>query len=383
MARIVCDAIPFCYGPAAALLNLGHVLKRRGFDLTAIGSGTTAELISGDPSFELITCDDSSKRIKLIRSLVQGADAYINVMDPETYFGVGDLAVPKVYIDFLFWMFSPLFAGSELQADLYVIENYPGAKERLNQYHDLVRSPVLVPPLIEVAAVAQQTDTRKLLISVGGLESRWTHVGSNTNYAFVIIPLVLKAARRIGGFDKILVTGGRRAMQQLAECYSDSQTSFAQLAHHDFLKELRTATVLVTHPGLYTPFEGFAHGIPTLLLPSSNYTQILQLRFYHAARIADAALDWEDLGIVPTAGPVPEGLPEEVGVQRVLDCIEIFEKLPEAQRILVKQLAQGLDGALREPESIVRLQNEFYRSLSWASGPELAAAAIANLLGYQ
>jgi hypothetical protein len=380
MTTILCDAIPFCYGPAAALLALGQALAQRGFVLRAVAGGTTAQLLEGEDTFDVVRCDASAaSRAMAIRRLLPEVDLYLNVMDPETYREVADAPVPKVYVDFLFWMFSPRFAGAEVGADLYLIEGYPGSRGNLERYGHLLKAPLLIPPLVLLPVPRIESGPRRLLVCFGGLESPLTRVGVNTSYPDLMAEAVLDAVSREPFFEEVIITGERRTMERLATKLGRRGVSFVHLPHRQFLEELSRASVLLTHPGLYAPFEGFSQSIPTLFLPSSNYTQILQLRFYREAGVAPWSCDWEDLGITPPSGPIPEGLPEQEGVSQVLNCIRIFEASRLARRALHDALFQALANSVVSGSKLVAAQRQFFGSISWGSGPDIAAEAIGQL----
>jgi hypothetical protein len=341
--RLLCDAIPFCYGPGAALdAFLGALLASlpETPHIDILATGTTHELLSrtGHP-VRLLPID--SEDPKALATVPFGAyDAFFNVCNPASFGAARASGIPTVYLDFLLWMHHGP-APDYFEADLYLAENYPGTTEWIERYGGGVRNLLLIPPL-----VAEGSERRpipgSLLIGLGGLYSRMTTPGTNTNYAPLVLKQVLDALPA-GRFSRVLIAGPSGIADTVRATIGNRRgVEYASLSHEQFLGALAESEVFVSHPGLYGAFEGMLTGVPTAFLPPSNYTQILQLRNYRTRGIAPFSFSWEDAGL----DGIPGDLPEADGIRAVLRLVAEAERTPHAVAALRKSLADFflLDG---------------------------------------
>ena len=90
--------------------------------------------------------------------------------------------------------------------------------------------------------------------------------------------------------------------------------SVQTLDHQSFLRELSSADVFLTTPGLTATFESFALGIPCRFLPPFNYSQFLNLLAFRNAGVAPYSIHWCDYGI---GGGISVGMEETSAVRRI------------------------------------------------------------------
>ena len=209
-------------------------------------------------------------------------------------------------------------------------------------------------------------------MGLGGLVSRLTVPGVNTNYHRIVVKQIL-AALPAGRFDQIRVACSELAAKGLALEFPDAE--FVSLSHDCFLQELAHSEVFVTHPGLYAPFEAMSAGIPTAFLPPSNYTQVLQIRRFRTARLAPYSFAWEDCG----APRVPEGLPEEEGVHLTLAQIYWAEEHVKALDGLRDMLQRFFRTSAEDLVILGAAQQEAVRCYG-NDGPKEASWVVAQWL---
>lgn len=369
--HILCDAIPFCYGPASALKTLVSELHARrpgqyAFDVLA--SGTTLEFLRRANDLTRLIAVNTEEPSALDQLSVGDYDAFIAVCNPVSYNKLGS-ALPTAYVDFLLWMHSGPPAP-HFKSDLYVAERYPGTDEWVRMRGDEIRNLVIVPPLVQ--RIQRRPVSGTLLVGLGGLVSRLTVPGVNTNYHRIVIKQILEALPA-GRFNQIRVACSELAAQELALEFPDAE--FVSLSHDRFLQELAHSEVFVTHPGLYAPFEAMSAGIPTAFLPPSNYTQVLQIHRFRTARLAPYSFAWEDCG----AQPVPEGLPEEEGVHLTLAQIHWAEEHVEARDGLRDMLQRFFRASAEDLAILGAAQQEAVRCYG-TDGPKEASWAVAQWL---
>ena len=322
--RILCDAIAFCYGPAAALSTLLKALTARNghnFQFDVLATGTTRELLQRNGhGLELIEVDSTNaSALKTIDPAKY--DAFINVCNPVSYDHLGT-KLATVYVDFLLWMHEgvPL---PHFGADLYLAEGYPGTEEWARSRAAEIRNLHVIPPLIQPAPYSRSSGT--LLVGLGGLISDLTPLSAALTYVRSVMGPLLKALNR-DRFNEVIVACGEPVAQVLKTEFNERAVRFESLSHEDFLEELSACEAFVSHPGLYAVFEAMMGGVPTALLPPSNYTQVLQLRHYRRIGIAQHSFAWEDLGLPLIAS----GLPEPEGVRLTIEQVESARQLPQA-----------------------------------------------------
>lgn len=318
--QLLCDAIPFCYGPAAALQTLLTELSTIPIIKTPIdvlASGTTKELLS-KADLELRLLDIDSQSIKdLTKIKLSDYNVFLNVCNPISYDVLGKSNnIFTIYEDFLLWMNNGE-RKKYFDADLYLAENFPGTLDWKKKYSNKIRNLQLIPPLI---STPRQNDFESgyLVIGLGGQISKLTKPGINTIYPTFVVSHLIKLIDTTN-YQRVLVTGPESVMKSMKKKYNKiKKVSFASLAHNAFLRELSSCEAFLSHPGLYAPFEAMMAGIPTGFLPPSNYTQILQLRHFRKLGIANYSYSWEDT----FKDKILENLSEAEGVAKVLDEVD-------------------------------------------------------------
>jgi hypothetical protein len=257
---------------------------------------------------------DSENRKQLAAFDTSQYDAFINVCNPLSYELLHSPQLRTIYVDFLLWMHESAPAR-HFSADLYLAENYPGTAEWVRDRAQQIKNLRVVPPLIEPANY--RPTEGKLLVGLGGLISSLTPLGPAANYSGFVISCLLEAIRGTR-FKSIVVACGEAVARILGPEFNEPGLRFQSLSHDDFLEQLSSADAFVSHPGLYAVFEAVLGGVPTALLPASNYTQVLQLRHYRSIGLAEYSFSWEDLGLAP----IPSGLPEAEGVRLTIHQIK-------------------------------------------------------------
>ena len=316
--RVLCDAIAFCYGPATVLQRVLRCWRDSSMEVTLVGTGTTLECLARTDLVDDVIEVNTEEPAELSARVRGRWDIFLSVCNPTGFAVLSKLARRSVYWDFLLWMRIAGPAPEEFQADAYVVEAFPGTEEALLRFEasipGLLRCSVLADWRVEPAV----SKPGFLLLNLGGQRSRLTEPGVTTCYPSLVVEAVQRAADSLGFPGEILVTADARTSDELARSHSRHGWSFRSLGHDEFLDAVDRAERVITHPGIYSPFESIGRAKPTLFLPSSNYTQILQLAAFRKIGLAGESVDWPDF----FGEGVPAGLPEPEGVRRVLELVE-------------------------------------------------------------
>jgi len=367
--RLLCDAIPFCYGPAAALdAFLGALFASSTVApaVDVLATGSTRELLERSSLPIRLLPIDSEDPAALETVPFASYDAFFNVCNPVSFGAARRAGTPIAYLDFLLWMHSGAIPDY-FDADLYLAENYPGTREWVLDRGANVANLDVVAPLI-TPATHRRSERGFLLIGLGGLYSRLTVPGQNNNYAPFVVRSVLDAIPA-GRFSRVLIAGPARLAQTMHDLTSGrTNVEYASLSHDEFVETLSRAELFVSHPGLYAAFEAMLGGVPTAFLPPSNYTQVLQLRHYRSSGLAEASFSWEDAGL----GEIPAGLPEADGVRAVLDVVANAEHSAAVARALHAMLAGFFDRNSDELEALGERQKKVSSSFG-TNGPQESA----------
>jgi hypothetical protein len=348
--RLLCDAIPFCYGPAAALESFLEALLAIApapMAIDVLATGSTHELLSRAGFPVRLLAVDSEDEQALATLPLHSYNAFLNVCNPVSFAFVRNHAgIPTAYIDFLLWMHTGP-AAEYFNADLYLAENYPGTAEWIAQRGHELPNLAVIPPLVK-PPVQRQLTSGSLLVGLGGLYSRLTVPGKNSRYAPFMLKSIVEALPA-GRFSRITVAGPEGIAGVAREILSAVPGArYASLSHDQFMEKVSQAEAFVSHPGLYAAFEGMMSGVPTAFLPPSNYTQVLQLRHYRERGLADHSFAWEDAGM----DEIRAGLPEADGVRAVLRLVAEAETSPRAVNGLRDALASFFE---RTPASLLDL----------------------------
>jgi hypothetical protein len=374
--RLLCDAIPFCYGPAAALetfLDAFFSLEEQQPDIDIIATGTTRELLARSPFPVRLLDINSDDPASLASVPFASYDAFLDVCNPLSLHFAKAAGTPTTYLDFLLWM----HRGPSVQhfdADLYLAENYPGTLAWVEERGKDIANLVVVPPLVKRPA-ARRPIAGTLLIGLGGLYSRLTVPGENTNYVSLVLKAIMDAVPA-GRFERIIIAGPAGVagiVRPLIRPYAN--TEYASFSHNEFVDQLARCELFVSHPGLYAAFEAMLSDTPTAFLPPSNYTQILQLRHYRALGLAAFSFAWEDAGL----DSIPSALPEEEGVRAVLRVIARAESSPLVLSLLTTTIAGFFSQSPQALQELGRRQQELAKGFG-LDGPAIAAKRFSTWL---
>ena len=377
MARIVCDADPFCYGPVATLLTVVKHLLTSGHHITFIGAGTALELAERQSNISVVACNtNSTADCRQALEAAGGADILLSVLGDASIHAANALEIPVAYIDVLFWIWPSAVEEHLRNADLYFIENHFEAGQKLEQLKGVIRNPHLVGPIIDASFRASGKRKNQLLVSYGGVDSMATTSGRDTRYHVIMTQLLLEALEAENPFDQVCVAAGARAIEGLERVFSTSGVQFVSLSHDDFLRQLAASRCLLTQPGLSTPVEAFAYSTPAFFLPPMNYTQVLQLRRFEAKGAAPYHLSWDSLYAECL---IPEQLGEGEGITQVLTRISWLEQDSDTRRRIRDRISDFISRPHSIMDGIRAVQIDFFNSLG-ADGATSVSNRINNFL---
>ncbi len=357
--KLFCDANPFCYGSTATLLAiLAHLPQA---DVSVLADGPTLDLCE---HLHVLQCDVKNPgSVEQHAQRIAQADVFVAVGNNTNVDLALRLGVPLVFVDTLYWMKRHATAAM-LGARTYVIENYPGVEEKLEEMRP--ERPMRVGPILDVTGPRTERPAG-VMASLGGAASPDLIPGRNTHYPDKMTAMLGRLARRLDIVD-LPVAMGRSARASVSHAHGVAHP--VTLRHDDYVRALRQTGVLVTSPGLNGPLEAFLMGVPVVFLPPQNLTQVHHLAVYEAAGLTAPGRNLPAL--------LPELrfdalAPERLGTRAVVEALGRLSA--RAWSRIEDLLAAEIQAVTTAPCKQTQVQTTWVRTLG-APGARTAAEAI-------
>lgn len=337
--RMVCDAVPFGFGPASKLVSVLRRLPPT-IDVVVLGTGSTAELVTSSlPDVDFRMCDtESMSALSPHRELVQQSDLFLSVMNPIALRWAQSQGSRTATMDSLFWMWDRVpreFAA----ADHYFIQRFSGVEAKLSQADMPIRNPLLVGPILDDFG-GRWAPANELLLNLGGLRS--SAIDGNESRYERLVAGIIRGALADHPFRAVRVAGGSDGLASLAAeagIRAIPGIALESLSHRGYMESLSRAAVLLSSPGLTATLEAFGMGVPVVFLPPQNYSQSLILETLWANGAAAGTPPWSD--IAPDIAP-RAGLPETEGIATALRCVSTLTRDPTKLAQVVAHIADAL-----------------------------------------
>ncbi|MFA6268526.1 MAG: hypothetical protein WCW13_05395 [archaeon] len=359
--NILCDAVPFCFGPISKIISVAEHLYSNNAKLTLLAFGTSKELGTKSKLFNIVDCNSENPQdLENHKSLFNEADVFITSMNTTATEFALNLGKPVIYIDSLFWMWDSI-PETFAKIDKYFVQNFFNSKESLGKY-PFLKNVEFVGPIIDDSQPIQNTKEDFVLVNFGGMESALIQIGKNSNYPFIIGKIIIDELEKSG--QEAFICGNDKVLQKLLHD-KPKNVHIGGKSHKEFLELLRKTKLLITTPGLTTSFEAFHYGAPTVFLPPENYSQFLNLKEFRKQKVAQYSFHWMD--IYPNLNLVA-GEDETAGVCKVLEAIKKFETDTESKH----KLEQFINTILSTQEFDADNQQEYLNSLGKNSSKYIA-----------
>lgn len=345
---VLVDACAYCFGAAA---TTAMALERLDPEIPCVfvGGGSSLEFLGDHPRFATVLSADTqrwSDLLRLERAFAGAAACFVNT-NAVMAIHARDRGVPVVLLDIIPWLQGSIGDSAELARELHDNRRWLGSRPDAEallagvesflaqsyllpfELDPAIEHPHLIPPILPPAASApprREIGDNTLVVSLGGLFNPDADGEVLAAFAAAVATAACRAARR-AGVAEVILAGPDRLRDLVAERDRAPRLRVGHLAHEELLAALAGARFAAIAPGLTSIYETFAIGTPTLLLPCTNFSQLLQLR-------AVAARDLG--GDLAVGGALGERL------AAIADRGEV-----EGTRAVVRALGEGLaDGTL-------------------------------------
>jgi hypothetical protein len=286
MATICTTAAPYCYGPTAKLLCLADDLAEK-HSLIFVGDEPGLSLARQGRFSEIIENSDRDAWNATARRALQRSDLLVSLLDYRSLRIASEYSVPSVFVDTLTWLRqqAPPFADLAYRyiSQRFFLNPSPHLVGTLPRFEWV--GPIL-PRRYDESTTPCQRVSGVVLVNFGGLRSPAMRPGADDAYVDWVLQLLAHTELDSAIFrvclPLYLAASGPRYSRLLPGAdlrYLDSQ---------QFYDALDNASLLVTVPGLETIFEAIHVGIPLVLLPPYNGTQLLQMKAYQTEDIAES-----------------------------------------------------------------------------------------------
>ena len=156
--------------------------------------------------------------------------------------------------------------------------------------------------------------------------------------------MILDTPKFIDFFDKIIICGGSNVISSLNIKCKSPKLIIKTLSNEDYLEELKSASHCIMASGLGNYIETLNEEKEILYLPSINYSQFLQFKYYKKLDLGFRLMNWD---IFDFFSDVPELLDEETGVYLVVNNIKKF--LENDYKLLIqKEITNYLNETQKE-----------------------------------
>ncbi|MDB5184510.1 MAG: hypothetical protein JWN38_318 [Candidatus Saccharibacteria bacterium] len=348
--RLLLNAEPFGFGPAAAIACLTPLLQERGMQISYIGETHTLDLqkhLAYEAMYDTTSMTSHEKRI-LMNQLATRYDLFVTAMDFSMAEIAEAAAMPTVIYDALTWYWPQIHPAIK-HADLYIAQQFFGVQERLALEASAFPAYAVVPPIV---AANEGAEKQHVLLNMGGLQNPYWDFHDAVAYAQLMLNAVSAALPET---ETLIVT----TSATIAKALHDPRVS--TLSRQSMIDALRRAKTAIMTPGLGNIYDAASFNVPTLWLPPANDSQGQQSMLLAENGCCDESLDWSEL-----TGAIDYRAPQTVVVQAITHALQAvthsknlrqqlsrlssqkFQALSTHQNSNAKNLLQlfGSDGAI-------------------------------------
>ena len=348
MKRILVSAEMFGYGPVTTLLNvMKEFPKDSNLQFDFIGNGVALEQAKMSNFFkEYYVCNNYDiNSLNHFKNIFSSYDALISSENPVcAIFGMENNIKKVYYIDNLVWMWDTIDSRLNNVTRFFISETMP-CKENFNRIGKNIKHPVFVGPIrdIENTKMSKPLE-KKVIINIGGASSYLLDKNLIVRFYNNLLNMILETPNFIDRFEKIIICGGSDVISNIEINNKSSKILIKTLSNQDYLEELETASHCIMASGLGNYIETLGKNKEILYLPSINYSQFLQFKYYQKLNLGFKLMNWN---IFDFFSDVPELLDEESGVNLVVENIKKFLKI-QPKFIVQKEIAKYLNSSQKK-----------------------------------
>lgn len=273
---IICEAIPFGFGPAAILKSIVDKMLDA-FEIIIVTSGSTYDYFS-QLDYNCILCSSYNKdEMKSTLKSIDKIDWVLSVENERIIEVAQSLKIRTAYVNVFEFIWS-LEEKYLLESDLYIIYNVFETQHQIAFAAKKSNSIFFLQP--ELPQSNNLIEKEGVLIHLGGLNSNCI----SNEHQFIYSDIIIESLKDvINNNQKVKLVSNHLLRDYLSLKYKKfyNNIEFVTLNSIEFADALNSSKYYFTTPGIYSTLQGFyARTITHLLLPA-NYTQIFQLNGFN------------------------------------------------------------------------------------------------------
>lgn len=345
-------AVPFGFGPTAALQVL---LDRLALEFDGEIELATCQAVNPVLDFpanctQLLTENEISDAL----DCADGSNRLIINFGDLNFPSLFRSKSPQLFVDCVGWL-TPRYTDR-------LFRQASGEVHHLIEYFPLIDAGKLPPQsrLVKPSVLEFKSNMapshNKVLISLGG----GCLPGQTKRCSDVLAPLIERAS-------SLLLQNGIKLDVTIVGLPPSIASATQPIHEHRSKREhlilLSESSTVVCVPGLYTVFESLCRERTVILLPPTNFTQLVQFNWYRHNGLVFSGLDWMELFELPYSPEEVMSLEDEI---RFSQRLSAFYSRPEALALASKRLADAMHAP---PESLEahaaareRLLSEYIRA---------------------
>ncbi len=300
--RILLNAEPFGFGPAAAVASVVPQLKQERVSIDYIGEKHTLDLQRDLPydSINDVTGMSLEDKFKLFSQLTLEYDLFFTAMDFEMAELAEQAGLKTVIYDALTWYW-PTIPAAVKNSDLYLAQNFFGVEERVQSEPHSFPVTKIVSPIVSSPGASRQA--RYVLINLGGLQNPIWKFEDTVLYAQLVLATIRAHLPRR---EELIITTSSAIVRALDD------PAIRPYGRQEMMNILEKTKYAFMTPGLGNIYDAAAYNIPTLWLPPANDSQGRQADLLSENHCCDERIDWSDF-----ARKIDYSAPQ----REVLNCI--------------------------------------------------------------
>lgn len=278
--RVVVNAEPFGFGPAAAIATIAAELRPLLPVLDYLGSGHTLDL-HGRIAYDRVIKPEQGE---LLPDLLSSYDLVVTATDFRVAEAACIAGVPVIIWDMLAWQW-PTLPEIVRRSHLYLCQDFFGVAKRLERDLGHATNWQIVPPLLPSADLEQPR--RGAIVSLGGIENPFVP-RSIYQAAITIMVDQVRFALDVNGIELTLVLGPGSILNSLS-------IHAATVLPQSSVRSLASSALSIMTPGLANMYEASHFARSVIWLPPLNNTHGAQLRELRERGEAHYSLDWDQI----------------------------------------------------------------------------------------